>query len=137
MLTAAALLKRLLALLPPPRLHLTRYHGVFAPHAKLRRGVARRELAAPEPEPDAAAKPPASGPSASRPVKRPRLDWAEVQRRTFGEDVTRCPCGGRRRVVAIVTGRNTIDEVLGRMKLLSPRPKLPPATAPPQLALAL
>jgi hypothetical protein len=27
---------RLAALVPPPRAHLTRYHGVFAPHAALR-----------------------------------------------------------------------------------------------------
>ena len=27
---------RLAALVPPPRMHLTRYHGVFAPHSKLR-----------------------------------------------------------------------------------------------------
>jgi len=28
---------RLAALVPPPRVHLTRFHGVFAPHAALRR----------------------------------------------------------------------------------------------------
>lgn len=30
---------RLAALVPPPRMHLTRYHGVFAPHSKLRAAV--------------------------------------------------------------------------------------------------
>ena len=30
---------RLAALVPPPRVHLTRYHGVFAPHAALRAAV--------------------------------------------------------------------------------------------------
>jgi hypothetical protein len=33
------LLARLAALVPPPRMHLTRYHGVFAPHSKLRAAV--------------------------------------------------------------------------------------------------
>jgi len=28
---------RLAALVPPPRMHLTRYHGVFAPHSKCAR----------------------------------------------------------------------------------------------------
>ncbi len=32
---------RLAALVPPPRMHLTRYHGVLAPHSKLRGGDAR------------------------------------------------------------------------------------------------
>jgi len=30
------LMARLAALLPPPRMHLTRYHGVFASHNRLR-----------------------------------------------------------------------------------------------------
>jgi hypothetical protein len=30
---------RLAALVPPPRMHLTRYHGVFAPHAALRAAI--------------------------------------------------------------------------------------------------
>ena len=34
--TAAQLVKRLMALLPPARVHLTRFHGVFAPNARLR-----------------------------------------------------------------------------------------------------
>ena len=33
------LMARLAALVPPPRMHLTRYHGVFAPHSKLRAAV--------------------------------------------------------------------------------------------------
>ena len=41
---------RLAALGPPPRKHLTRYRGVFAPHSKLRAAVTpapRSELARP------------------------------------------------------------------------------------------
>jgi hypothetical protein len=30
---------RLAALVPPPRMHLTRYHGVFAPHSSLRAAI--------------------------------------------------------------------------------------------------
>jgi hypothetical protein len=30
---------RLTALVPPPRMHLTRYRGLFAPHSKLRAAV--------------------------------------------------------------------------------------------------
>jgi len=32
-------LARLAAVVPPPRMHLTRYHGVFAPHHALRAAV--------------------------------------------------------------------------------------------------
>jgi hypothetical protein len=42
------LIARLAALVPPPRMHLTRYHGVFAPHSRLRAAVtpARRGVGA-------------------------------------------------------------------------------------------
>ncbi len=33
------LMARLAALVPPPRMHLTRYHGVFAPHSRLRAAI--------------------------------------------------------------------------------------------------
>jgi hypothetical protein len=33
------LMARLAALVPPPRMHLTRFHGVFAPHSRLRAAV--------------------------------------------------------------------------------------------------
>jgi len=41
-LTPLELLDRLAKFIPPPRRHLHRYHGVFAPHAKLRAAVAQR-----------------------------------------------------------------------------------------------
>jgi len=33
------MMARLAALVPPPLMHLTRYHGVFAPHGRLRTAV--------------------------------------------------------------------------------------------------
>ena len=46
------LMARLAALVPPPRMHLTRYHGVFAPHSKLRAAMtpARRGKGGKNPE---------------------------------------------------------------------------------------
>ena len=73
-------------------------------------------------------------PSAAAPKpKRPRLDWATLQARTFGEDVWRCPCGGRRRVLAVVSSHRTAEEVLQRLGLLHPRH----GPDPPQLSLSL
>lgn len=134
-LTAPALLKRLLLLVPPRGLHLTRFHGVFAPNASLRSLVARpRADAETTPTLPGLRAPLSAGP---RPEKRSRLDWAALQQRTYGEDVFRCSCGGRRRVVSIVTHRRTAEEVLTNLGLLEPRPPLPPAQAPPQLSLGL
>jgi len=54
------LMARLAALVLPPRMHLTRFHGVFAPHSRLRAAVtpAHRGIGAPQPlSPADAAKP--------------------------------------------------------------------------------
>jgi hypothetical protein len=135
-LTAAQLVKRLVALVPPRGKHLTTFHGVFAPNAGPRPDPAPCPSAArPCPtDPSLAQETPSSAPAAPT---RPRLDWATLQARTFGVDVWTCPCGGRRKVLAIVTCRHTAEEVLGNMGLLERRPPRPVAQGPPQLALAL
>ena len=55
--------------------------------------------------------------------------------RTFACDVWKCPCGGQRRVVALVTNPRTAEEMLRNMGLLHPRPLLPEARGPPQREL--
>ncbi|MGH7418732.1 MAG: transposase, partial [Candidatus Rokuibacteriota bacterium] len=42
LLEPSELLRRLCALIPPPRVHVTRYHGVFAPNARGRHAVTRQ-----------------------------------------------------------------------------------------------
>ena len=121
MLTAEQLVRRLVALIVPKGLHLTNFHGVFAPAA-----AARPTLASP-------AKTPMSSTSTLREKqRRPRIDWATLLHRTFGCDVWKCRCGGQRRVVALVTNRRTVEQLLANMGLLHPSPPLPAAQGPPQ-----
>ena len=73
-------MQRLAALVPRPRLHLIRFHGVLAPNAKLRALVVPQEVSqAPEPPELAAqeAKPAAceAGCAHHRPV---RLSWGKL-----------------------------------------------------------
>ena len=127
-LTAEALVRRLVALLPPPKLHLTSFHGAYAPNSRLRPLVTQPIASAPATPhctpAQAPAQPPAPVPAAApqqRP-KPPRLDWAQLHQRAFGTDVLRCPCGGRRSMP----------------RRASPSwASLPPVTAPPQLLLAM
>jgi Putative transposase len=129
-LTAEALVRRLVALVPPARLHLTSFHGVYAPNAALRPLVtlAPAEVAVP-------VKP---GPRAKVPAqKKRRLDWATLHQRTFGTDVLRCPCGGRRTIRALHATRKAAEERLLELRAVLASRVLPPATAPPQAALAL
>lgn len=131
-LTAAALVRRLVALLPPARLHLTSFHGAYAPNASLRPLVTQP---APQPPAHAPSSPPTQAP-APKP-KRPRLDWAQLHQRTFGTDVLRCPCGGRRTIRRLHSTRKQAEARLTELGVALPSRVLPPATAPPQLLLAM
>ena len=88
-LTPTQFLGRLAALVPPPRSHLTRFHGLFAPHSKHRDHIvpAQPHSAVPSPPtevPTAAAcadpgkKQPSSMPLPSPPRGPYRLPWATL-----------------------------------------------------------
>ncbi|MHB8878774.1 MAG: transposase [Myxococcaceae bacterium] len=103
-LTPVQLLKRLCALVVKPRVHLTKYFGVFAPAAK-----ARAEVVAQRPVPPLAAqsveleKPTEQAAARQQPASEarpPYLNFADLLRRTLGIDLFTCPCGGRRSIVA-------------------------------------
>ncbi|MCC6335243.1 MAG: transposase [Myxococcales bacterium] len=131
-LTAEALVKRLVALTPPPNRHLTSFHGVYAPNAKLRPLVMT-----PRALPPAVESPPPPPPPGRKttPPPPPRLDWATLHQRTFGTDVLQCPCGGRRTVRRVRLTRKAAEARLVELGVARPSRLLPPPTAPPQLAL--
>jgi hypothetical protein len=84
------LMARLAALVPPPRMHLTRFHGVFAPHSKLRAAVtpAHRGVGAPQPSTPA-------GEQKNPPTPwHVAMNWARRLKRVFGIDIEACArCG--------------------------------------------
>jgi hypothetical protein len=110
------LMKRLAALIPPPRANTIRFHGVFAPASKLRSKVVPMTEAS-EHETPAAEKP-----------GKDRLGWAELIKRVFGTDVLECgKCGGRMEVMAAITERAAIRRILRHLGLPSELPPLPRA----------
>lgn len=70
-------------------------------------------------------------------IRTTRLQEVHCERRSFGCDVWQCPCGGRRRVVAVVTSARAAEEVLRNMGLWKDRVPLPVAQGPPQRELVL
>ena len=56
---------------------------------------------------------------------RPRLDWATLHTRTFGTDVLRCPCGGRRTVRSLHLTRKAAEERLAALGVHLPSRLLP------------
>ena len=71
-------MQRLAALVPRPRLHLIRFHGVLAPNVKLRVLVVPQEPASPAP---AAA--PAEGQATCARHRPVRLSWAKLLKRVL------------------------------------------------------
>jgi hypothetical protein len=86
---------RVAALVPPPRVHLTRFHGVLAAHAALRAAItpagrgARARGRVPAPPRLVA--------------KEARMSWARRLKRVFGIEIEQCVrCGGRLTVIASI-----------------------------------
>ncbi len=48
-----------------------------------------------------------------------RIDWASLIRRVFLEDVLRCPCGGRRRILSDVTEPDAVVAILEHLDRLA------------------
>jgi hypothetical protein len=102
-LSPLELLDRLARLIPPPRVHRHRYHGVFAPNAKWRREATRygREETGTNPPQSV---PDTSGPTCPHATDRgPRRRWAQLLTRIYEVHPLRCPDGHRRE--ALVSGR--------------------------------
>jgi Putative transposase len=97
-------MQRLAALVPRPRLHLIRFHGVLAPSAKWRSKVVlqasedSKSLTA-----TAAATDSQEQPEHGRPM---RLGWAKLLKRVFNLDLTHCShCGGDLIMIAAIMQR--------------------------------
>jgi Putative transposase len=119
------LVARLAALVPPPRMHLVRYFGVFAPRARLREEVVPVKTTTPQVA-DCPPGCPHSGErfgasSASHPSfsqedaksRRRRMTWAQLLKRVFAIDVSICPRCGQQGMQQI--GIITQPEVIRRM----------------------
>jgi hypothetical protein len=126
-----SLICRLCASVPAPRMHTVRYAGVLAAHSKLRRSIVPSaptdDAGGAELEVDTGAALPRS-----RSSYRP---WAELLKRTFGIDVEQCPsCGGRMRLVALVTAAHSIARILSHLGEPTQPPARAPARGPPYFA---
>ena len=119
---------RLAALVPNPRVNLTRYHGVFAPNHHLREQVtpARRGRR--------------HGKSAEEPPANPHvaMSWAQRLKRVFKMDLETCATyGGQMKVIAAIEEPAVITRILAHLdhgQGTGQHPEHPPR-APPQLVL--
>ena len=82
---------RLAALVPKPRVNLTRFHGVFSPNSKLREYVVPQK------------------PVEEQENQKPKaysMTWAQRLKRVFAIDIEKCEkCGGPVRIIASIEER--------------------------------
>ncbi|EAR22701.1 putative transposase [Nitrococcus mobilis Nb-231] len=150
---------RLAALVPKPRVNLTRFHGVFAPNSEHRtrvtpgkRGKGGRHATTADPEGRTAAE------------RRAAMTWAQRLKRVFGIDIDKsagqpictavgyreavghrdvpdetCPtCGGAMRIIACIEDPEIIEKILAHLDAHVTEPEAtrrPPCRAPPQRGL--
>jgi Putative transposase len=123
---ALSLIGRLIALIPPPRFHMLRFHGVLAPHAAARSAVVPK----PNPPPQTLAQLPLPYSASTREhnprgavhdeVQQPpsRHPWAVLLKHVFAVDVTVCvKCAGTMRLVDFATTPRAIARALARVGL--------------------
>ena len=141
-LTPFEFLDRLADLVPPPRKHRHRYHGVFAPNHRLRKAVTslaignvgkRQEAAtgghggdgyATEGSCAATAKP--------RSHDTSRIAWAKLMARVGEEFPLECPaCGGDIRLIAFITEPGPIRKILTHLGEPLEPPPIAAARGPP------
>ena len=122
MLEPQAMLRRLCGIIPPPRRHLVRYHGIFGPAASQRKQL--RRLVPHVEVPNGPELP--TQPAPELLWRARRVPWAELLKRVFADDVLNCPCGGRRTVLAVVTDAASAGTLLDGLGL----PHRPPVFAP-------
>ena len=146
-------LDRLADLIPQPRKHRHRYHGVFAPNHKLRRAVTALAVGNVGKRRDAATGGRATGGQPTegccnanqkpRSHDTSRIAWAKLMARVGEEFPLECPeCGGDIRLISFITEPG---ETVGRSRLPSnrrfasghwPRWHCPRKAAPPPISPA-
>lgn len=123
---------RLTALVPKPRVNLTRYHGVFAPNSKYRALVtpARRGKGRKPQTPKTQDRTPAE--------RRASITWAQRLKRVFNIDIETCSeCGGDVKIIASIEDPAVIAKILAHLdaKEVTATTRLPPCRAPPATGL--
>ena len=116
-MTPMEFMQRLAALVPRPRLHLIRFHGVLAPNAKLRKAVV--------PAPPTATAPAHANDCAHTPTSsaKRRMRWAQLLKRVFDIDIERCPhCGGQLKLIAAIEEPAAIARILTHLGLAAQPP---------------
>ena len=116
-------LSRLASLVPRPRVHLIRFHGVFAPHCKYRSLIIPQSVLIDK-----------TSPKEQKKAKKPyTIGWAKMLKRVFDIDIQICSkCGGQIKVISAIHNQQVIKRILNSLGESSTVPELSPSRGPPE-----
>jgi len=116
---------RLMALIPPPRMNLIRYHGVFAANNKKRKSITKKAK-------DWSRSKKAKISKQAPQKKSYRTPWAELLKHVFLKDVTACHrCGETLEYVATIKSKVVANKILTHLEISTNSPTFDSARAPP------
>ena len=124
-------ISKLAALVPVPRVNLTRYHGIFAPHHAHRAEIVNTTDKKKQLNTQAEN-------VKSEIEKRASMTWAQRLKRVFNIDINVCEaCGGAVKVIACIEDQGVINQILLHLQLVpqSTQVSLPMNHAPPVLVI--
>lgn len=137
-LDPVAFMRRLALSIPPPRINLLRYHGLFASRAKH-----RNKLAQLLPQPQRVTRgtdtdglhdqPAVMSPLPQLPP-RTRMRWAALLAHVFAIDVLTCPkCQGKLRLIALIKEAQALAKICEHLGWPTAAPACQPVGLAPQL----
>ncbi len=140
---------KLAALVPPPRVHPVRYHGVLAPGAPGRERIVpppddAEEISTPYAQKPTSANPPTCGAASSaqtnlaatNSVNERYYSWAVLMRLVFAIDALECPrCQGPMKILAQIHSPDTTRKILQCLGLPARPPPIAVARPDPQESL--
>jgi hypothetical protein len=130
---------KLAALVPAPRAHLARYHGIVGPAAKWRPIIvpspdiqfeACGHISA-QPELSRGREAESAAAESAQQSKRKNYSWAALLKRVFDIDMVCGLCGGPVQVIAAIQEPETVEKILKCLGLSSRPPPLPSARHEP------
>ncbi len=108
-------MEKLIAIVPPPRSNLTRYHGVLGPHSGLRKKVVARNKKSKK----------------TKDKVKTRISWAKLIKRVFDFEIDKCHCGGKLRIAAAILNESIAVKIMESLEIEVYLPDPYPARSSP------